>query len=80
MSNRIELNDKELNAVNGGQITYTWDGNSGTLGKNGNNPYILLDKDAFLEYYDKVWQTTSEKNIMAYLLANNIIKLPEKND
>ncbi len=74
MAEKQQLHDEELENVNGGQITYTWNGEVGTLGKNGNNPYILLDKDAFLEYYDRVWQTVSEKNIIQYLLDNHIIE------
>lgn len=77
MSNKVELKDQELENVVGGEITYTWDGTVGTLGINGNNPYILLDKDAFVSYYKSVRGTgVKEKAVLSYLLANGIIKLP----
>ncbi len=76
MSNRIEINDAELDDVNGGRITYTWDGDHGTIGRNGNNRYILVDKDAFIAYYNENKDTMSEATIIRNLLAQGIATLP----
>lgn len=75
MSNKIELCDEMLNDVVGGQITYTWDGTVGTIGINGNNPFILVNKEAFIEYYNKVKGTgMKESTVLNNLLKQKIIK------
>lgn len=76
MSERRELIFEELDKVTGGEITYTWDGSIGSIGINGNNPYILLDKDAFGEYYSEVREYMPETQILKNLLAKGIIKKP----
>ena len=77
MSKQIQqLNDDELDLVSGGQITYSWDGTSGTMGMDGNNPFILLDKDAFVSYYNSVYGTMSDGDILRNLLAMGIIRKP----
>lgn len=76
MSDRRELQFDDLENITGGQITYTWDGSSGSIGINGNNPYILLDKDAFGAYYSEVKDDMSETKILKNLLAMGIIKKP----
>ena len=78
MSNRTELSNEELDFVNGGDITYTWNGTSGTIGLDGNNPFILVDKDAYLEYFNKVHGTMTDGDILRYLLAHGIAKVPSK--
>lgn len=72
MANKVELFDEELDVVTGGKITYTWDGSEGTIGINGNNPYKLVDKDAFVEYYNSVKGTMKNSQILRYLLDNGI--------
>lgn len=74
MSNKIELNDEELDLVNGGDITYTWNGTSGRIGINGDNKFILVDKDAFVAYYDSVHGQQSDGQILTYLIKNGIAK------
>lgn len=74
---RQELLDEELDAVSGGKITYTWNGTIGSIGINGNNPYILLDKDAFGAYYMKVKDTMGETKILKNLLKMGIIAPPQ---
>lgn len=74
MSKIAALNDDELNLVSGGQITYTWDGSVGTLGMNGFNPFVLVDKDAFVVYYNSVAGVKNDAEIIDYLLANGIIR------
>lgn len=76
MSGKYELTDEELDFVNGGDITYTWNGTSGTIGVNGNNKFILVDKAAFVEYYNSVHGTVSDGAILAYLIRNGIAKKP----
>lgn len=76
MANREIMNDQDLDFVNGGRLTYTWDGSQGSFGVNGNNPYILLDKDAYLSYYNQVKDDLSEMEIVKNLLAKGIIKRP----
>lgn len=70
------LFDENLEDISGGQITYTWDGTSGTLGLNGKNTYLLLDKTAFLNYYKSAQATTSEADMIRYMRENGIIKKP----
>lgn len=74
MSNKIELKDEELDFVNGGDITYTWNGTSGTIGINGDNRFILVDKDAFVSYYNEVHGKVTEGEALAYLLRSGIAK------
>lgn len=75
MSDRISITDEDLGNVTGGEITYTWDGSVGTIGINGYNPFVLLDKAAFIEYYNSVKGTgVKESAILSTLLARGIIK------
>ena len=76
MANKIELLDEELMAINGGRITYTWDGETGTIGINDNNPYILVDKDAFVAYFKSVQGTMKDSEILRHLRENGVIRLP----
>lgn len=76
MAEKIKLNEEELDDINGGQITYTWDGSSGTIGRNGNNRYKLIDKAAFIKYYNENKDTMSEATIIKNLLAKGIAKAP----
>lgn len=76
MSDRKEILDKELENIAGGKITYTWTGTVGSIGINGYNNFILLDKDAFGEYYSQVKDTMPEVDILRNLFAKGIIKLP----
>ena len=52
MAGMVELLDDDLIDINGGQITYTWNGETGSIGINGNNPFILVNKDDFVTYYN----------------------------
>ena len=54
MSKKVELFGEELDLVNGGQITYTWDGNQGSIGIGGYNPFVLVNKAKFVAYYNAV--------------------------
>lgn len=74
MSNKIELNDEELDLVSGGDISYTWNGTSGRIGIDGNNKYILVDKDAFVAYYNKAHGNESDGAILAHLLKSGIAR------
>jgi len=74
MSNRIEIMENELSNISGGQITYTWDGNQGSIGINGYNNFTLLDKDGFVEYYSKHKDSMSEVDILKNLYAQGIIE------
>lgn len=76
MGNKIELNDEELDLVNGGDITYTWNGTSGRIGINGNNKFILVDKAAFVTYYNKAHGVESDGAILNYLIQHGIAKKP----
>ncbi len=75
---KIELFDEELDNVNGGKITYTWHDatQSGTIGLNGNNCFILVDKGAFVAYYNSVKGTMSDGAILKQLFNQGIIKNP----
>ena len=77
MSNKVELFGEDLEAVTGGNITYTWDGSSGTIGLNGNNRYILVNKDAFIYYWKSVAGTCSDAQVLTYLIQNGYAKKPE---
>ena len=70
MSDRIELHEEELDQVNGGNITYTWNGTSGRIGINGDNKFILVNKEAFVKYYTEVHGKVSDGAILAYLIRN----------
>lgn len=73
---RIELNDQVLEDVSGGNITYTWDGTSGTIGIDGDNRFVLLDKAAFVSYYNSVKGTMKDSQILTNLFNQGIIKKP----
>lgn len=68
-----KLQDDDLDLVSGGQITYTWDGSSGTIGMDGFNPFALLDMDGFVAYYNSVHGTMSDAEILTNLMAQGII-------
>ena len=71
---KVELFDEELNDVTGGRITYTWDGDKGTIGINGNNNLTLLDKNAFVAYYKSVQGTgVKDSQILKDLIAKGIV-------
>lgn len=76
MSNREQINDEELFQVAGGQITYCWNGNEGSLGMNGNNKYKLLDKNAFLDIYREMFGKYSDADIIRTLREQGIIVKP----
>lgn len=76
MTSKVEIND-DLDAISGGKITYTWDGTKGSIGINGYNNFVLLDKDAFGAYYAEHKDTMTEKEILKNLFAANIIKRPD---
>lgn len=76
MSDKIEIREDELEAVNGGAITYTWDGHQGSLGMNGVNKYQLLDKSAFLQVYNEMFGKYSDADIIRTLREKGIIKKP----
>lgn len=72
---REAILDNDLENVTGGKITYTWDGSTGTIGINNKNSFVLLDKDAFVSYYNSVKGTgIKESAILNNLLAKGIIK------
>jgi len=76
MDKRVELFDDELENVTGGKITFTWSSadNIGTIGIDGNNCLVLLDKAAFLSYYKSVQGTMTDGAILKQLLAKGIAK------
>jgi len=76
MANRIAINEEQLDNVTGGAITYTWDGKTGSLGLNGKNTYMLLDKAAFLEVYNELFGKVSDAEIIKTLREKKIIKKP----
>lgn len=47
MSDRIELNEENLEDVSGGNLTYTWFGGQGTCGLNNNNVWKFENKEVF---------------------------------
>ena len=60
-----------------GTILYTWDGTTGTLyTTGGDTTYILLDKEAFMEYYSSVRDSMTTNQIIRNLLAQGIIRKP----
>lgn len=76
MSDKREILDFELENVTGGKITYTWNGTEGSIGINGNNNFVLVNKDAFGEYYSKYKDTLPEVQILRNLYAQGIIRKP----
>lgn len=76
MSDRIKLNEEELDLVSGGDITYTWKDGKGTIGLNGYNPFILVNKQAYLDYYNSVKGTLTDGQILTNLLAMGIAQKP----
>lgn len=74
MADRFEIHDDELIDITGGKITYTWNGEHGTLGMNGRNPYILLDKNAFISVYNRMKDDYSDADIIKALRENGIIR------
>lgn len=74
MADKFEILDEELENINGGRITYTWDGTVGTIGKDGVNPYILVDKDKFIEYYNAEGRQHTDAENLRYLLEHGIAK------
>lgn len=77
MSKNIQqLSDDELDLVSGGQITFSWDGTTGSIGMDGYNPFILTSRDAFAEYYNSVRGTMSDVDILRNLVTMGIAVKP----
>lgn len=76
MSDRTEIKDELLEEISGGAITYTWDGTQGSLGIDGVNKYVLLDKSAFLSVYNEMFGKYSDMDIIRELYKQGIIKKP----
>lgn len=75
MANRVEITD-DLENISGGKITYTWNGTQGSIGINGYNNFVLLNKDAFGAFYAEHKDTMTEKEILKSLLEQGIISRP----
>jgi len=72
---KIMINDADLDNVTGGKITYTWDGNSGTIGIGGNNCFVLVNKEAFVSYYKSVEGTgMKDSEILTNLIKKGYVK------
>lgn len=69
-----KLNDDDLELVAGGDISYTWDGSIGTIGINGNNVFILVDKEYFVSYLNSVHGTMTDADILNHLLSVGAIR------
>ncbi len=76
MSDKREIRDEELDNVTGGVIKYTWDGNQGRIGIGDNYNFILVDMNAYGEYYSTHKGTISDKQILRDCLARGIIRNP----
>lgn len=76
MSNRVEITEDNLQRVSGGAITYTWDGEQGSLGINGRNIYTLVDKKGFLEVYHEMFGKYNDLEIIAVLKEKGYIYKP----
>ena len=76
MSKRMIINEEQLDSVTGGKITYTWDGSQGSLGMNGVNKYILLDKNAFIKVYNEMSSDYNDAEIIRALREQHIIVKP----
>lgn len=77
MSKNVQqLSDDELDLVAGGDISYTWNGSSGTIGLDGNNVFVLTDKQAYLDYFNSVHGTMTDGDILRNLLAMGIARKP----
>ena len=76
MSDRKKLIDEELDNVSGGNITYTWDGDQGSLGMNGVNKYQLLDKNKFVSIYNTMKDEYSDADIIKELRQQGVIRKP----
>ena len=74
MGSRKEIMESELSKISGGEITYTWNGEEGSIGINGCNNFKLLDKDGFISYYKKVKDSMPEKDILKNLYSMGIIE------
>lgn len=75
-----QILDADLENITGGQITYTWNGKIGSIGINGTNNFVLLNKDAFGAYYSEHKDEMSEKQILKNLFALGIIRKPTPED
>lgn len=75
-----EIFDADLEKITGGQITYTWNGHIGSIGINGYNNFVLLNKDAFGAYYAEHKGEMSEKKILQNLYAMHIIRDPNPDE
>lgn len=76
MSDRKIINDEQLDNVAGGNITYTWDGETGSLGMNGTNKYVLNNKAAFIKVYNEMKDDYSDAEIIKELRNQKIITKP----
>jgi len=80
---RIELEEKILEGVSGGNITFTPNksGNGGKLGRNGKENYSYKDEDAVMDFimdhmHDKKFKTSKAQDnyLLNALLEAGLIK------
>jgi len=74
MKDRVQISEEFLEDIVGGQITYTWNGTSGTIGINGNNPFILVNKQGFIDYYNENRGKKKDSEILQHLIDVGIAK------
>lgn len=76
MSDRIQkMSDDELDAVSGGNLTYTWFGGQGTCGLNNDNKFKFADKALFESTMNHCFQELGWDDIqtLTYMYNNGII-------
>ena len=76
MSERFELKEEQIDSINGGAITYTWDGTQGSLGINGKNVYKLVNKEKFIKIYNEMKADYSDAEIIKELRNQKVIQNP----
>ncbi len=76
MADRISIEEELLDNINGGAITYTWNGQTGSLGIDGKNIYTLHDKEAYLKVYNENFGKKNDLEIIKILKQKGIITKP----
>jgi len=75
-----QIMDADLENIAGGQITYTWNGHIGSIGINGYNNFVLLNKNAYGAYYAEHKAEMTEQQILKNLFKLGIIRKPTPED
>ena len=77
MADKQKIADSMLDDVTGGKLTFSWDGETGRCGMDGNDRFVYTDKEAFEALLRKCIQNNglSDVETLRELFVSGIVRL-----